>query len=301
MKQEMNVSMSLNIFDTTYPAEQSIARCRAAGFTALDLNYWDHQPRVRTMTWEDEQAWIYGVRSAAEDNGVRFTQMHGPVHGRSFAEMVLGLDTESFLAMAERSLRAAAILEIPWVVFHPGELSAAATESYEEVLEGNFRFYSRLFPVMEETGVGIALENTIDGRTPEQADRRARISSLPEHLVDLVDGLNHELIGACWDTGHGHASSLDQMKSVHLLGSRLKALHVQDNDGVNDQHLLPFQGTINWSQLMKALRDIQYTGDFTYEAHRSLHVLPDELFDAGLKYAKAVGDYLVGLAQGEPA
>ncbi|WP_239631761.1 sugar phosphate isomerase/epimerase family protein [Paenibacillus sp. H1-7] len=290
----MNISTSLNVFGTDY--EQAIPVCKEAGFRALDFNYWDHQKDVLAKSWEEEEAWAHRIRAAADESGLPFTQMHGPVHGRSFREMVLGLNAESFLDMAKRSLRTASILGVPWVVLHASAISGNG-ESYGEVKEFNVKFFRQLFPVMEQTGVGIALENFYDRAARPHTARRTYCAMLDE-LVELIDTLDHPLVGACLDTGHAHEQGIHP-NEIRKLGKRLKATHINDNDGLHDQHLLPYQGSIDWPAVMSALHDIQYEGDLTYETHQAIRFLPDALRLEGLKYAVAVGNYLIGL-KGDP-
>ncbi|WP_282937513.1 sugar phosphate isomerase/epimerase family protein [Paenibacillus sp. RC67] len=286
----MNISTSLNVFGTDY--EQAIPVCKAAGFEALDFNYWDHQKDVMTKTWEEEEAWAHRIRQVADENGLRFTQMHGPVHGRLFQQMVPGLDTDSFLTLAKRSLKTASILGVPWVVFHSSGVSVEG-ESNREAKEFNVKFFQQLFPSMEHTGVGIALENFYDRPARAHAVRRT-YCALFDELIELIDALDHPLIGGCLDTGHAHEQGIHP-NEIRKFGNRLKATHINDNDGVQDQHLLPFQGSIQWASVMSALHDIDYKGDLTYETHQSIRVLPNALREEGLRYAVAIGQYLIRL------
>ncbi|WP_409346066.1 sugar phosphate isomerase/epimerase family protein [Paenibacillus sp. MBLB4367] len=287
----MQVSTSLNIFNNSVTRFEAIRRCASAGFQALDMNYWDLQNEMLKISWSEEEAWAKEIRAYADQLGVRFTQMHGPVHGGTFTNLVAGMTLDSFVGLAERSLRTAAILGIHWVVFHPSDIAKDGKESYQEILDCNVNFYRRLLPVLEETGVGIALENVcyVPGFN--------RVFAIAEELVQLVDALDHPLIGACWDTGHAHVMMVDQASAFRMLGSRLKALHIHDNDGVKDQHLLPYQGTIGWTDLVEALKEIRYSGDFTYEAHNGVNKLPDGIRDAGLKFALELGNYVVSLGK----
>ena len=48
--------------------------------------------------------------------------------------------------------------------------------------------------------------------------------------------------------------------------------HIHDNHGYSeipknedDEHILPFQGNINWEKFMQALRKINYNGVLVYE------------------------------------
>jgi sugar phosphate isomerase/epimerase len=52
---------------------------------------------------------------------------------------------------------------------------------------------------------------------------------------------------------------------VRSLGSRLIATHISDCDEVDEQHWLPGKGVLDWPAFMQALREINYTGPFTYE------------------------------------
>jgi L-ribulose-5-phosphate 3-epimerase len=287
----MNVSTSLNVFyapDVSVP--DSVRRCAEAGFVSLDMNYWDHQKQMLQSSPQEEEAWAREIRASADVHGVRFTQMHGPVHGSSFTNLAHDMTMESFEKLLARSLRSAAILGVPWVVLHPTNVTREEGETFQDALEYNVGFYQKVIPLLEQLGVGIALENMIGRR-----GARTTHFALPEELNELIDTLNHPLVGACWDTGHGHITLLDQAASISTLGARLKATHIQDNDGANDQHLLPYQGTIPWNEVVQTLERIGYTGDFTYETHNSIRTLPDGIRDAGLKYALDLGNYVISL------
>jgi sugar phosphate isomerase/epimerase len=293
----MNISTSLNVFHTKYSTESSAAKCKAAGFDSLDFNYWDHQKYVAGISAEEERDWARSIREAADKQGIGFSQMHGPVHGRTFADLVPGLTVESFLTMAERSLETAATLGVPWVVFHPTSISTEP-QPYEKVLSYNISFYRKLLPAMERTGVGIALENSYDRIELQKGGGKWKYFVNAGELVDLIDALNHPLFGACWDTGHANEQGLKQQAMIEL-GSRLKATHINDNDGIRDQHLLPFQGNIYWTAVIQSLKEIGFAGAFTYESHSSIRHLPEPLQQSGLKYAADVARYLTSLAGAE--
>jgi len=157
-----------------------------------------------------------------------------------------------------------------------------------------------MLPTAEKTGVGIAIENTADIPPTARGFRRA-FGSAPSELIQLVDALDSPLVGICWDTGHAHIQRLDQPSALSAIGKRLKATHIQDNNGEQDQHLLPFHGTIDWQGIIARLQDIGYEGDFVYEVHNSIRPLPDELRDSALRYAVEIGRFLLdrSLRKGE--
>jgi L-ribulose-5-phosphate 3-epimerase len=288
----MELATSLNVlYEDNLEPGPAVRRCVAAGFRALDCNYCDYQKALLGQTWEQEEAWAERLRAAAEDAGAHFVQMHGPM----FDKFGAGAEHDALMDLCERSLRTARILGVPWVVLEP-ETSAGPFDAAQRRrhLERNAAFVRRLLPVAERGGVGIALENLPDSGARSRGARRW-YGAVPEELTELVDTLDHPLVGLCWDTGHAQLQGLDQGQALRTIGSRLHALHVQDNDGVSDQHLLPFHGAVDWPAIMAALRAVAYPGAFTYEVHRAIRVLPDALRDAGLRYAYAVGQYLLEL------
>ena len=110
----------------------------------------------------------------------------------------------------------------------------------------------------------------------------------PEELCALVDAFSNPLVGCCWDTGHGMISGNDQYEALTLLGHRVKALHIDDNYGTaRDVHLLPYEGLIDWSKVLRALREIGYDHDFAFE--HALNPTPHAVMPAQLRYMCALG------------
>ena len=58
----------------------------------------------------------------------------------------------------------------------------------------------------------------------------------------------------------------NQGRFIREAGRRLQALHLHDNDGSDDQHMLPYgRGNIDWQDVFSALKDIRYQGLFNFE------------------------------------
>ncbi len=81
----------------------------------------------------------------------------------------------------------------------------------------------------------------------------------------LVREFNHPKLKVCLDTGHANVFHDDIAEDVRLLGDDLAALHVHDNKGNWDQHLIPYMGNIKWEEFLTALKEIGYKGAFTLE------------------------------------
>jgi sugar phosphate isomerase/epimerase len=270
-------------------AEQAVERLAAAGFHALDFNFCDWLFEGSPFVGDGWEGWLKGVRRRADALGLHFGQAHGPIFNK-FEES----DRAKWLtAMSHRSLEGAAILDVRWVVFEPETLPGTFDDVHiEHLKQRNLDWFGALLSTAEKAEVGIAIENCPDLGAKARNSKRW-YGSMPEELAELVDAFHHPLVGICWDTGHANIQELDQNRALRILGDRLKATHIQDNNGRSDQHLLPFYGNVDWRSVMEGLRAIDYKGDFTYEVHNSIRVLPDALRDAALRYAVEVGNYLL--------
>ncbi|MCC7493547.1 MAG: sugar phosphate isomerase/epimerase [Fimbriimonadaceae bacterium] len=277
----MLLATSLNVlYDYTADIDRAVRRLHAARFDALDFNGCDMLPLWRGAAGELH---LERLRAAAEAVGLPFVQAHGPMFG------YFGDRAAEGVADTLRCIDWCGRLRVPWMVMHPANLPCAGgPEVRQAVLERNVSFLSQFIPALEQHGVGMALENLADTFGGQRT-----FGSVPEDLIDLCDALDHELVGLCWDTGHAFLQKLPQTSSLRALGSRLKAIHVQDNDGRADLHILPYHGQVNWDEVLAGLRAAGYQGAFTYEVHNAVRHHPDTLRDEALRLAVATGRHLV--------
>ena len=149
-------------------------------------------------------------------------------------------------------------------------------------------------------GMNIAVENMFDKMDPVLGYRRPRFLARVEEVLEVVDTLRqtYDNVGVCWDFGHANEMGWNQPQALKMIGDRLIALHVQDNYGVKDDHLLPYHGTIQWEPVMKTLKDIGYEGVFAYETHKAAMRVPEQVLDALLAYSLELGKYLISLYDG---
>jgi sugar phosphate isomerase/epimerase len=86
--------------------------------------------------------------------------------------------------------------------------------------------------------------------------------------ADGADGPGSRL-GICIDTGHAnlHRDLFANPAAAYLraFADRLVHLHVSDNLGTGDDHLVPGTGTIDWRSIADALRRIGYRGTIVLE------------------------------------
>ena len=144
---------------------------------------------------------------------------------------------------------------------HPFNLPHDPVYSRQKAQNATVAYLAPYIELAKKQGIGIAVENMVDygGR------RRRYCGGDPEELIELVDFINDPAVGMCIDIGHAHNSGVYAPDFIRMAGKRLKATHVDDNLGDKDTHLPPFMGTVDWHGVMKALREIGYEGDFSFE------------------------------------
>ncbi len=152
--------------------------------------------------------------------------------------------------------------------------------------ERNAEFYFELLPFAKEHGVKIATENMWNWTRENGLDQASRAAcSHHDDFVAHLDAVNDEFFTACLDIGHaemwGLETSAPQM--IRAIGSRLGALHIHDNDCKRDWHRIPFAGSIDWVEVVKALREVDYKGEMTLEADTYLHAFNAENIEVGIK------------------
>lgn len=81
----------------------------------------------------------------------------------------------------------------------------------------------------------------------------------------IVSNIPDENLGICVDVGHAHCHFNDELP-YDLFDNRIFSVHLHDNHGDDkDEHLLPFDGTIDWEMVIANLVKAHYMGPVTLE------------------------------------
>lgn len=269
----LKLSTEFNYASILFGTEKAIKVVADAGFDALDYSMFDLKREDNPVNHADYRTRMASFRQIAEDCGVCFNQTHAPFP--SFKCDNKAYSDEVYPQLI-RAMEATAILGAPHIVMHP---QPAGVDS----LERNIEFFSSLAPYCKDFGVKIALENLI---APSE------YFNTPEHLGALIDALDADCFTCLVDIGHAsiHGTAASFLSGM---GKRVTALHVHDNDGVHDHHNMPFNRSLNWQEICAALRGIEYSGDFTFEAGFYVRQFPKELAADAYRMMAAVGRYLI--------
>jgi sugar phosphate isomerase/epimerase len=225
-------------------------------------------------------------RAAIEAAGLEICQTHGvwPYDDTKPEQWEL-----KFEAMV-KSIKGTAILGSKYVIVHP-VLPFGWNESphHEKDVRENIEYMKKLVPYAEKYDVKIALENMPNPHVP---------CGRVEELVECIDTVNSEYLVACLDVGHSTALGYDAGDAVRMLGGRIHCLHIHDNDGRRDLHLLPYHGVTNWKHFTEALKEIGYGGTMSLETAiwKLMPGLPDELMHEGNRWAAKIMRHLAAEA-----
>lgn len=189
------------------------------------------------------------VMAACRDAAVGIDSMHGvfgPAYDPSSPDPAIRADSVR-VYREEGSL--ARQLGGPMVVVHPAPFlekgqtrDPAQTPARLQALSDSMR---ELALWASEIGVIYLLEN-LPGNS--------HVGNHPHEVADVVRQIDSPHLRMCFDLGHAHITG-DAADALRRCADVIGYIHVHDNDGVNDSHLMPGEGTIRWPDIAAALRD----------------------------------------------
>lgn len=261
----------LNNFFGIKDAIEMIAR---AGFDSLDYSMFHMLNNECVLNTDDYPSYVDKVKKIAADNSLTFTQAHAPFN--------LPYDTgekehiEIVTKKMIRSLEIASLLEIPIIVVHPLQYKAYYKHGNPKYFKKiNREFYGSLMPYCEKLGVKIACENMWQYHIRKKKIVDS-VCADPLEFNEYIDSVGSENLVACLDLGHCELTGRKAQDCIRAMGQRIQALHVHDNHGSDDGHMMPGYGRLEWDEILKALADIDYKGNFTYEADSFLAPYKDD-------------------------
>jgi sugar phosphate isomerase/epimerase len=250
-----------------------------AGFAAVELfcsrSHFDyHDPAAASAL----AGWL-------NETGLELTSVHAPIAEGLTRGVWRGAWSN---AASDPAARAAAVREataaldlaraIPYrtLVTHVG-VPAAQASATDNQRDQAVRSLGALNEHAAGVGVALALEVMPN-----------RLSS-PDALRSTIDQSELEGASVCLDLGHAHLMG-DVVDAVETLSGYLSVIHVHDNRGRQDDHLMPFDGTIDWDRTLLALQKVGCDGPLVFELASA------EDFPATLKRAAAVRERFEALA-----
>ncbi len=260
-----------------------------AGYDALDYSMFGMTNDDHFLNKCDVEAFARELRAKAEAEGLCFNQAHAPFPCWKNGDEAYNAKMPERLA---NSIRIAGILGAKAIVVHP----IAYIQRGDAQKAFNFELYRSLEGVAREYGTKIALEN-MWGYDSRRGYIIPNVCSEAKELGEYYDELNApDAYTVCLDLGHCGLVGEEPDDAIRILGKeRLGALHIHDNDYRNDNHTIPYGYgcRMNWDKITKALGEIDYQGDFTYEADAFLGRFAADNVALGVNFMANLGRMLM--------
>ena len=253
-----------------FPMQEAPAAFKKAGFEAMDINFaasiyegeYKHEPILDGNNYLEQ---VMEVKRACDENGLEMTVSHLPFYNYDMEDK----EKLAFCnAMTERAIRASAHVGVKYAVVHPHR-----DPTKHIYIQRTIDILRPFVELGRSLGVTLCVENMYT--VTAEATRM---------IADALD------CGICWDVGHANFGGYDQYEGIMTCGERLKVLHLHDNNGKDDLHIPAFQGTINWHEVMRALRDVKFEGELNFEV--AVSRVPDELREHMYRYIAESGKLL---------
>ena len=251
--------------------EEKARRFREAGFDYAELS--DEDGARLLETFPDAAAAGREIRRVQEATGIRFEQGHLWLRV-NLLEDDYETKAELLKPWFDMYLEAGILRGVLHAGSRPGQLWSEARARRMTAL-GRIRDYLRGTPLI------ICMENL--GKSDHGASAG---------ILQTIADMDSPNFGVTLDTGHLNMGAEPQTDFIRACGSHLKALHLADNQGREDQHMMPFgRGTVDFPAVIRACREVGYDGLYNYEIPGE-NSCPLDIRMMKLRYLREMSDWL---------
>jgi len=252
----MRFGLSTHLFHGDPLSREHLAMVAGAGFDLVEV--------FATQTHFDyhDLAHVGRVRGWFDALGLDAWSLHAPITdglrngawGRSFSNASKDADRwHEAVSETKASITAAHQLGCRVVVLHLGVPVGQPVPAHDNDAAAVSRSLEPLADACERAGMRLAIEVI-----PNELATAAAVFDWLRGDLDLGQ------TGACLDTGHAHLTG-GVTDAIERLAGDIITTHLHDNRGTSDDHLLPFDGTIDWLSTLFGLVKIGYAGPLIFE------------------------------------
>ena len=252
----MRFGVSTHLYHDVRLDRDHLVEIAAHGFETVEIF------ATRTHVDYHDDAMLDELGEHLRDAGLTAHSVHGPiadglrgnVWGASYS-LATTDEAARTVAVAETlaAMRAAAALEAPIVVLHLGVPLAQQPDGRDNRRDASLRSLETLVEQSSVLGVQLALEVI-----PNPLSEAERLASFIE------DELEQPGVGICLDSGHAHLLG-DLAEAIEAVSGHLVTTHLHDNRRKADDHLVPFEGSIDWAEAAMTLQKVGYEGVWMLE------------------------------------
>jgi sugar phosphate isomerase/epimerase len=251
----MRFGISSHLYHDRQLSQADLAEIAAHGFDAVELfatrshfDYHDPAAIASLRRWLDASGVsLHGIHAPIAESaaGGQFSGAFSVAAKDNAARQAAVREVDAALAIAREIECEVLVLHLGLTASQPGASEnsrAAATRSLEEII--------RLTEPLKTRVMVEVIPNDLSS-----------ISTLVAMLERDFDGTD---AGICMDFGHAHMMG-DVPDAIETAAEHLLTTHVHDNRGRDDEHLVPYKGTIDWAAALVTMRKIGYDGTYLME------------------------------------
>ena len=270
----MQKRLKTGITNTSYGVygfEGAIDKISSQGYDCIDYQgFVDIESDFFRSTFPAFVKTLKEHRDYIESRGLTVSQAHAP-----WRHPVRDRDPHERMLWAEamkKSIYGTYLLGATRFIVHPLMPYLDTAEGKDEVWALNEVFIAELADYAKPFGVTICVENLPFPDYP---------LATVEQVCELVDKLDRPNLKVCLDAGHASIFfGSDVGAAIRYIGKRLEAVHIHDNMGKEDEHLIPGEGIIDWDGYCAALAEIGYEGVISLETSPKHGKHPKEEWEA---------------------
>ncbi len=254
----MRFGISTHLFHDQRLTRDHLAQIAAHGFEAVEVF------ATRSHFDYHDAAAIKELGGWLKDTGLALHGIHAPIVESMHGGGKWGPSISN--AVTDTAKRQAAVREADTALNIARELGAGVFVVHlgTPTVQGGENSRSAAFRSIEDIC-----------RLAEPTDVRVALELMPNALSDaaqLVAMLDRDLefpkAGICFDFGHAFLMG-DVADQIETVAEHLVTTHVHDNGGKKDDHLVPFDGRINWDMALMTMQKVGYDGTYLMELANS--------------------------------
>ena len=268
----MKLGLSSEGVTARYGYEKGFEMVKKSGFDTVDINvnkYWKNEDSCFYKSEDEFLSYFYNLKKICDDLELEISQTHG-LFTPCVPDEKLSQHTKWG---AELVLKATSLLGAPYCVFHNVKLREWEDISMSDermILENKKFFQDFLTPLCEKYNVSFSLET--HGKSTLKNGPVLDFVGNAKKLRKSFDEIKSDYKSFCLDTGHSNEAHFyggyDVCETIKILGSDIQTLHLHDNQGFYDSHLMPLlgsKGAIEWDKVFDALDEVGFKGSYNWE------------------------------------
>ena len=250
--------VSTHLYHGQRLSREHLLEIAAHGFDTVELfatrTHFDyHNPAAVA----DLQEWL--AQAGLTLHGIHAPVMQAYENGRwvgplNLASSDAGARAQA-VAEAGHALHVARRIPAAVLVAHVG-LPRTQAQAVPDARAAARRSVEELQRMAAPLGVRIAVEVI-----PNELSRAGSLVHFVEHDLEELEGAP---VGICLDFGHAHLDG-DLIDAIETVSEHFITTHVHDNRGRADDHLVPFEGTVDWPAALTAVQKVGYEGALIFE------------------------------------